>query len=1091
MKQKITIYLSLLLLAFTILYIFPENMRAQVSETLSYPVFEPNNNYSFSQVRSSLENYWKNKPRAKGDGWKIFKRWEYFWGQRLDSAGKVPNMAKIYQNWQAYLAKDKQKKDKITGINPWTFLGPSSEPYKSILSSPEGVGMGRINCIAFDPNNQNIIWVGAAYGGVWKSTDGGMSWNTFPFTEFLSIGISDIAVSPSNPNIVYVATGDADGSLSPNVCYSIGILKTTDGGNTWAVTGFKNQIADGVIINKLLVHPSNPDTVYAATSKGLYNTFNGGATWNVRANAYFRDMEFKPGNTGIIYGAAILQNQQGNYVYGVLNCVLSQTNWTANFTFPITDVRRIAIAVTPANPNVIYALCAASDLGFHSFLKSNDGGATWSIIAQRNSSPNILNENFAGSGNGGQGNYDLCVAASRTDANLVYIGGVNIWKTTDGGSHWTLNAEWTGEHGVPWVHADQHSLEFSPANILFSTNDGGVNKTTNGGTNWIDLSNGLEVTQFYRLSSAPTSEGIIYCGSQDNGTHRLLAKSWKNVLGGDGMTCLVDPTNYNFVYTSLYYGDFWKSTDGGDHFAEMLNSSITQEQGGWVTPMVIDQKNPSILYAGYQNVWKSTNRGANWSKTGTVSDTNNNVVWSMAVAPSNSNYLYVTKMGGVWLSTNAGVNWTQIITGGLISSIVVDPNNPNRIWFTQSGYADSLKVYEYNGTLLKNISGSLPNVPVNSIVYQNNSPDRLYIGTDVGVFYRDNRMNDWQLFNEGMPNVVINQVDIQYASQKIRAATFGRGLWENDLIECNAPLPEIQAAKTDICEGDSVRLEVQDIYKSYLWSSGERTNYIYVKSAGNYYVTVTDSSDCVYSTTPISINIHSIPNISVNVTGNTTFCEGDSVILTGNPKFTFTKWEWSNGLTDRSITVKSSGIYRVTGTTSDSCVNTSDSVVIVVNPVPEKPTITRNGNILTASQALKYQWYRNNVPIQQATLQSLVMTRDGTYTVKVFNEFDCFSLSDPLDVILGIEDKEASNETVTLQPNPTPGTFTVVINSGVYSKASIEVSDLQGNKITYISEFEFTGSSRHDVDLRNYTAGVYLVKVYLNDEVIYKKIIKE
>ena len=722
----------------------------------------------FSEVQKAFNEYWKDKMPTKGSGWKVFKRWEYFWEQRLGSTGKAPDMAKIYQGWNDYLAKNNQKQNSILAENPWVFLGPSSIPFK-MSTYPQVVGMGRINCIAFDPKDPNILWAGAAYGGVWKTTDKGATWKTFPFTEFMSIGVSDIAVSPTDSNIVYVATGDADGSLSGSACYSIGILKTTDGGDTWTTTGLQRQIHDGFIINRILVHPTHPDTVYAATNNGLYFTFDGGTNWSVRANVPFRDIEFKSDNPEIIYGSVILRNAQGALVYGVLNCVLADTTWRANFTFPLTDVVRIAIAVTPANPNIIYALCVASDLGFHSFLKSTDAGGTWNILAQRSTSPNYLHENWAGVGEGGQGHYDLAIAVSKTNADEVYIGGVNIWKSIDGGTNWALNAEWTGQHSVPWIHPDQHKLTFSPEGILYSANDGGVIYSTNGGASWTNISDGLEVTQFYRISSAASTNGIIFGGTQDNGTHRLLAKEWKNVLGGDGMDCQVDPTNYNFVYGSLYYGDFYKSTDAGNTFAPLLNKSYTNEEAGWITPFVIDPKFPAVIYAGYQNVWKSTNRGITWNRLAAIDSTY--IIRAIAIAPSDPNTIYVSKQGGIWASYDAGQTWEHIINGGIIPGIAVSPTNPRKFWLANSGYGDSLKVYLMEDTLT-NISGSLPNVPVNCIVYQNNSPDRIYIGTDVGVFYLDNRLNDWRLFNEGMPNVVIN--DLEILCSDIRQGPLGK-----------------------------------------------------------------------------------------------------------------------------------------------------------------------------------------------------------------------------------------------------------------------------------------------------------------------------
>ena len=1054
-----------------------------------YSGFEKMKKNNFFELQKSFNEYWKDRTPAKGSGWKIFKRWEYFWEQRLDSIAKPPDMVKIYQDWNDYLAKNKHKESIQATNYKWNFLGPSSPPFKSNNQNPAGVGIGRMNCIRFDPVNQNNLWAGSAYGGVWKSTNSGTSWTTFPFTEFMSIGISDIAIYPANPDIVYVATGDADGSLSGSACYSIGVLKTTNGGSTWSTTGLQSQIQNGVIINRVIVNPFSPDTLFAATTGGLYASYDGGVNWFQMINAYFKDLEFKPDNPDIIFASGVVTGQNNQLVYTVVKIDLAAAQFSYNFSFSTNEVLRMAIAVSPANPNYIYALSAATDLGFHSVIKSTDGGTTWNIMVQRSNSPNYLHENWQGQGTGGQGHYDLAIEASKTNANEVYIGGVNIWKSTDGGTNWALNAEWTGTHVVPWIHADQHDLAFSPSGVLFSANDGGIYKTTNGGASWDEMDNGLAVTEFYRLSSAPSTEGIVYCGSQDNGTHRLLAREWKNVLGGDGMECLVDPNNPNFVYTSLYYGDFRKSTDGGNSFSSMLNQSTTNEQTGWITPLLMDPKFPSVLYAGYQNVWKTTNRGLSWNRLGAIDSTG--IIRAMAIAPSDNNTIYISKLGGIWVSTNAGQTWDKIINGGIITSIAVSPTNPKRFWFTNSGYLDSQKVYVMDGNTFTNISGTLPNVPVNSIVYQNNSPDRIYIGTDIGVFYRDNRLSDWQLFQNGLPNVVISELDIHYASKKIRAATYGRGLWENDLMECNAPLPVINASKKDICRGDSVKFELSEAYKTYKWSNDKTTSFIWVKDEGNYSVTVTDTSDCTYTSEPINIIVHDIPNISIRISnGTTTFCDGDSVTLQGNPNFTFQSWEWSDGQTGRNIVVKKSGSYTVTGTTSYGCKNTSSPVEVVVNPAPAKPTVTRDGNTLMSSAADRYQWYRNDTIIVLATHQYYLAKSDGRYSVKVFNDLDCSAMSDQLDVVLGVADDD-EDKTILMQPNPTQGIINLTINHSELITVSIEISNLRGINIYNSGNIEFIGSLKQTIDIHKFPSGIYFIKVKLGDRIINKKLIKE
>ncbi|MFA6571408.1 MAG: hypothetical protein WCT77_09240, partial [Bacteroidota bacterium] len=720
-----------LLMINILMVIVPLNLHPQIvpnstieSTNLTWvQKLDPQRMESFKDVQIKFNDYWKDIAKPKGNGFKQFKRWEWFWQPRLQESETPRPAIEIYKDFQNFKNKINKNSNSLQATNTWQFMGPYGKP--SYIPEALPSGMGRINCIAFDPSNPVILWVGAAYGGVWKSTDQGGSWKTFPFTEFLSIGISDIVVAASNPNIVYAATGDADGSLSGSACYSIGVIKTTDGGTTWDTTSLTTKLNQGVIINRLLIHPTNPDIVFAATTGGVFSTTDGGKTWSQRLNLYVRDMEFKPNNPDILYVTCITQGTSGGNVWAMMKCDLVTGQCNSHYAFYTTDVVRMAVAVTPANPDIIYVLTAAADLGFHAVGVSTDAGDTWTVKAGRTAEVNFLSPNADASNAPSQGHYDLAIAVCPTNANDVYIGGVNVWRSTDGGRGWRLVAEWTGQKGAPYVHADQHSLDFFPAsNVLYSTNDGGVNVTTNSGAGWTDLSSGLHVTQFYKITASRSLNGLFYGGTQDNGTYKLYNNNWQKVLGGDGMEAIIDYTNNNVVYGSYYYGEFMKTTDGGSSWNPMLNRTLTQEQGGWITPLVLDPTNPSNLYAGYVNIWKSTNKGLVWNK---ISDlTNPSVISSFAIAPTNPNFMYVAKQGqegGIWKSKNGGLTWDRIITGGAVTDIIVHPKNPAKIFFTNSGYTVGEKVYAFdtvNG--LARISGSLPNVPVNCIVYQTNNP---------------------------------------------------------------------------------------------------------------------------------------------------------------------------------------------------------------------------------------------------------------------------------------------------------------------------------------------------------------------------------
>jgi photosystem II stability/assembly factor-like uncharacterized protein len=400
------------------------------------------------------------------------------------------------------------------------------------------------------------------------------------------------------------------------------------------------------------------------------------------------------------------------------------------------------------------------------------------------SSPNILGGAPDGSGTGGQAWYDLSIAVSPSNANEVYVGGINIWKSTNGGSTWTLNAYWYyPEPAYPYVHADIHSLDFF-GSTLWAGSDGGIFKTTNGGSTWTDLSAGLQTTQFYRIGGYPARHDLVYGGSQDNGTNRYDAGSWTHVLGADGMECLVDYSNANIVYACIQNGGLRKSTNGGNNFSSIVNN--ISEAGAWVTPYVIHPTTPQTLFAGFVNVWKTVNSGSSWSTISSFSGSN---LRSLAIAQSNSNYLYAATYTTIYKTTNGGTSWTNISTGlptgsAAITYIAVSNTDPNKVWVTFSGYSSGNKVFASTdgGNSWTNYSGTLPNLPANCIVYETGSSnDAVYVGTDVGVYYRNSTLSDWQPFNTGLPNVIVDEMEIHAGTKKVRAGTYGRGLWESPL----------------------------------------------------------------------------------------------------------------------------------------------------------------------------------------------------------------------------------------------------------------------------------------------------------------------
>jgi len=746
-------------------------------------------NANFYDIQREFNAYWQGKTVTKGSGWKPFKRWEAFIAPRVYPTGTFPDpdqASKAFLQYQA--SQNPVDPEAFTGY--WTGLGPSSW-----TAGPNGYnpGNGRVNCIAVHPTNSSIIFVGTASGGLWKSTDGGSSWSTS--TDNLNVlGVTSVVIDPANPNIMYIATGDGDMPFRP--VYSLGVLKSTDGGNTWNSTGLSWTVTQNRFISKLLIHPTNSNILLAATDIGVYKTSDAGVNWPQTQAGNFKDLEFNPSNPAIVYVC-------GTQFYRSNNTGDSFTLITSGLP-AASAVNRMAIAVTPANASYVYLVAGnASNSAYNGLYQSTTNGASFTL---KSSSPNILGGDINGSlGNCGTPNnppcgqswYDLAIAVSPTNANEVYVGGVNIWKSTDGGSIWSIKSHWTyPPTTVPYVHADIHALDFS-GSTLYSGNDGGLFKTTNGGSSWTDLSAGLSIMQFYRIGGFPANPNLIYGGAQDNGINRYNG-AWTHVFGADGMECIIDPNNSNLVYISSQNGDLRKSTDGGNSFNSILQNGITGA-GAWVTPFVMDPTNSQMLYAGFQNIWKTTNGGASWF---TISSFTGGSFDALAVAPSNTNFIYASSGNTIFRTSTGGGTWTNI-TAGLpnlaITYIAVSEIDHRKLWVTLSGYFAGNKVYAStdSGATWTNFSGALPNLPFNCIAYANSSNDELYIGGDIGIYYRDNTMADWQLFNTGLPNVIIKELQVHKDSGTLVAATHGRGLWRSFLA-----LPTVSIGDTTVNEGD-------------------------------------------------------------------------------------------------------------------------------------------------------------------------------------------------------------------------------------------------------------------------------------------------
>lgn len=718
---------------------------------------------NFFETQLAFETYWENREVTRGSGYKPFKRWEYWMEKRVDAAGNKPAPDHKLREYQKYMGTSNSRES----AGDWTPLGPYTVP-----SGYNGYrGLGRINAIEFHPTNPDIIYIGAPSGGFWRTDDGGQTWITH--TDILpTLGVSEIIVDYTNPVVIYMGTGDRDASDAPG----LGVWKSLDGGITWAPS---NNGMGNATVGRMLIHPTDNQTLFAATSTGIYKTTDAGELWYKTKSGNFKEIVYKPGNPEIIYaatGGVFNRSQDGGENFDVISSGLP-------------GGARGVIAVSASSPEIVYFLLTNQD-SFKGIYQSTDSGLTFTV---RSTSPNIMAWDCNG-GSGGQAWYDLDIAVDPEDSDVIFAGGVNTFKSINGGLSWFITSHWYGGCNVTSVHADLHVLEYNPINNrLYAGNDGGLYWTANSGQNWTEISNGLVISQAYKIGQSATKRDYVINGYQDNGTSTYTGTEWIAVGGGDGMECAFDPLDERYSYFTIYYGDISRlyNHNPQGQIAGQGTNGIT-EGGGWVTPFLIDPFDGNTMFVGYKNVWRSTNikapntNSVSWTKISNIGSGNLEV---MAQSRANTEIMYVSSGNVLNRSDNVKegqVQWiglsSSLSSGNTITALETSPVDENTVYIAQQNRIFKSTNKGFNWT---EISGSLPNTQINSIAYYRNSAGGLYLGTDIGIFYRDDHMDDWILFSSGFPAAgTVTELEIFYdpagpEGDVIRAGTYGRGLWES------------------------------------------------------------------------------------------------------------------------------------------------------------------------------------------------------------------------------------------------------------------------------------------------------------------------
>ncbi len=724
---------------------------------------------TYEEVAQTIEDFINEMPEGykKQKKGKHFARWAFYYSKYLTSDGEI---ADIPQR-TIELIKNKQESTRIS-TGGWTFIGPNASENDNIHAHYNGIG--RVDRLAFHPTNENIIYIGTPNGGIWKTTNGGNSW--IPLSNYIpSLGVSGIVVDHSNSNRIYVLTGAGDNAISSGDRYfnrSAGVLVSHDGGDSWEQTGeLSANPYNGL---RLIQSPEDPDVLIAATTEGIYKTRNAGESWFQVKAGWHSDIDFKPGDATTVYASS-----KSGFYYSTDTA----NNWQqANFNHALCN-KRNEFAVSPANPNVVYLIAGGmtGDHTFCGFFKSIDSGRNF---IRYTTSPNLIGQE--GGGGNDQSNYDLCIAASPTTENLVYTGALIVWKTDE--CYVFDNISSYNESGADWyIHPDIHDLAINPLNgILYAATDGGVYSTSNGGISWNDHKDGIATTQTYHLDDYNDDNYTLLIGSHDNGVKYRNTDSdyFSNVGSGDGFDVAInysDPTkgfavlNTNVIKYSHFINNSWQDI-----------KTIR-----WFPQIEINSSDPERVYFADDSVYTEKNGTQTLLGDGKINGYN-----ALKTCPSNSNRIYAAAgtgwrifKGKFYISNDAGASWDTIsnnpgfpnMVGQPMTDIGVNPTNSSNVYIVFGGYEGGKKVYYSSnaGANWHNYSFDLPNVPLWCI--EVDSDGNLYVGTDIGVFFKSITSNNWEPFYNGLPNVPVSDLAINESEFQIIASTWGRGLYKSGL----------------------------------------------------------------------------------------------------------------------------------------------------------------------------------------------------------------------------------------------------------------------------------------------------------------------
>lgn len=666
----------------------------------------------------------------------------------------------------------------------WTTRGPAN------------IG-ARINTFAVHPENDDIMLVGFSRGGVWRTVDGGQNWEPI-FDEQTFLCIGDIAFDPSNPNTIYVGLGDPN--ISSNFIVGDGIYRSTDGGDSWENIGWGGLN----IISQIRVHPTDSDIIYAAAmgapferndARGLYRTIDGGQNWEqvlfASEQAGIIDMVMDHQNPDILYASSWdrIRNNQESIVNGpnakVFKSIDGGDNWTElGGGLPTDEQGRIGLTMTQQDPQHLYAAYVGTNNQLLDIFETMDGGLSWEGVLDTASvdpiSPSAL---------GGFGWYFGKVRVHPQNPDDIYILGVDLWRSRDGGQNWQRSTP-------PWfeyaVHADKHDLQWNSAGAAILATDGGLYKGENDMVDWSDLES-IPCTQFYRVAVNPHRPGLVYGGAQDNGSTGgdNLAEEWPRIYGGDGFQMQFHPFNDGHFFAETQNGGIVVTLDDGASWSGARNGIMGNDRRNWDMQYMLSPHDPEIMYTGTYRVYQGfDSTDPLWQPIsedltdGLILHPRYHSITSVDESPLEEGLLFVgTTDGNVWRGEE--LSWTPINDGlpdRYISSVKASPDDPEKVYVTMSAYKDydfSPLVFRSDdrGETWTSIAGDLPDLAINDIyVYPGTGDSLIFIASDGGVYGTRTAGESWQRLGENMPFVAVKDLEIDFVTNELVAGSFARSI---------------------------------------------------------------------------------------------------------------------------------------------------------------------------------------------------------------------------------------------------------------------------------------------------------------------------